>query len=618
MKNKLFVIVILFSAFSLFAADYADIVNKGLLFLKQGMTEEAIKTFESARDAQPSSSIAYYYLGESYYVIGKRDEALENYKKAVELEDSNPDYHYALAQLYIATDKTEQAIEELTKTIEIAPSSIKGRQAVKLRDEIRASLGSKEMTEKWARLEEEERKKKEEGKAVEITVDEGAMPPGFEGMMPGMEKQAEVKIPVEQLIKRVKYGTLTMRQGASVKMLGYDQSDLLKVAPDITALAVNDKDATVRKNMMTALGKTALPEGINTLLGIIKDKKELYDMRITALDGISTAKTQEISSALKAVLDGMVEDRKAAREEAKKNIEEITAKVDNLEAQKIKLNMEISEQEQKKFELQGKLDFSEMPHGFDGMPPGMARPQGAPSQLNVQEIKKLREEMRKIDDTLKNKREEVSKMECRRAELNQQKGRYESLLAMQEKKRTDITMPGATEPAVQNPEFMVPPEFMGLPGYAGAPGGFGEFPGYEQVSYVETDEEKNEVIFALKLMRAIGEMRDKTGLPVVNKGWEEYGIENERLYYLLTLARLGDFNGMENLIDRLGHDYPQPVQSEEINLRKGIIGIAGEYLLQNPDNRLRELIEFLSEEDVYPEIREAALSALSIAKTPAK
>ncbi len=613
MKNKLFVIVILFSAFSLFAADYADIVNKGLLFLKQGMTEEAIKTFESARDAQPSSSIAYYYLGESYYVIGKRNEALENYKKAVELEDSNPDYHYALAQLYIATDKTEQAIEELTKTIEIAPSSIKGRQAVKLRDEIRASLGSKELTEKWARLE-EERKKKEEGKAIEITVDEGAKPPGFEGMMPGMEQQAEVKIPVEQLVKRVKYGTLTMRQGASVTMLGYDQSDLLKVSPDITALAVNDKDARVRKNMMTALGKTALPEGINTLLGIIKDKKELYDMRITALDGISTAKTQEISSALKAVLDGMVEDRKAAREEAKKNIEEITVKVDNLEAQKIKLNMGISEQEQKKFELQRKLDFSEMPSEFGGMPPGMARPQGTPSQLNVQEIKKLREEMRKIDDVLKSKREEMAKAGFQLTELIQQKGRYEMLLASHQQKRSDIIMPGSAAEPMRAPEFDGPPDAP--PGFA--PPGMEGYPGYERPVYQETDEDKNEVIFALKLMRSIGEMRDKTGLPVVNKGWEEYGIENERLYYLLTLARLGDFNGMENLIDRLGHDYPQPVQSEEINLRKGIIGIAGEYLLQNPDNRLRELIEFLSEEDVYPEIREAALSALSIAKTPAK
>lgn len=616
MKNKLFVALILFAASSLFAADYADIVNKGLFFLNQGMAEEAIKTFESARDAQPASSLAYYYLGESYYVIGKRDEALENYKKAVEIEDSNPDYHYALAQLYIATNKTEQAVEELTKTIEIAPSSIKGRQAVKLRDEIRSSLGSKEMTEKWARLEEEERKRKEEGKTAEIPAAEGTMPPGFEGMMPGMEQQALVKIPVEQLIKRVKYGTLTLRQSASMTLLGYDQSDLVKVAADITGLVIGDKDAAVRKNMMTALGKTALPEGVNTLLGIIQDKKELYEMRITALDGISTARTQEISAALKTVLDGMVEDRKAAREEAKKNIQDITAKVDNLEAQRIKLNMEISEQEQKRFEIQGKLDYSEMPSEFGGMPPGMAPPQGAPSQLNVQEIKKLREDMRKIDDVLKNKRDEMAKAEQELADLTQQKGRYEMLLVSHQQRRTDITIPGSAAEPVRAPEFGGPP---GVPPGWGPPGMEGSYPGYEQQAvYQETDEDKNEVIFALKLMRAIGEMRDKTGLTVVNKGWEEYGVESERLYYLLALARLGDFNGMANLIDRLGHDYPQSMQSEEINLRKGIIGIAGEYLLRNQDNRLRELIEFLSEEDVYPEIRGAAESALSIAKTPAK
>ncbi|MBN1445951.1 MAG: tetratricopeptide repeat protein [Candidatus Omnitrophica bacterium] len=618
MKNKLFIIVILFAASSLFAADYADVVNKGLFFLKQGMAEEAIKSFESARDAQPSSSIAYYYLGEAYYIIGKRDEALDNYKKAVELEDSNPDYHYALAQLYIATNKTEQAMEELTKTIEIAPSSIKGRQAAKLRDEIRASLGSKEMTEKWARLEEEERKRKEEGKIEEIPPEEGLMPPGFEGMMPGMEGQIaeeEEKIPVEQLIKRVKYGTVTFRQDASAKMLGYDTADLSKVAEDITGLVMNDKDALVRKNMMTALGKTAMPEGVVTLLGIVKDKNERYEMRINALDSISSARTQEVSSVLKTVLDGMVEDRKAAREEAKKNIQEITTKAENLEAQKIKLNMEISEQEQKRFELQSKLDFSGMP--MDMLPPGATPPSmpGEPSGLNVQEIKKLREDMRKIDDTLKSKREEMIKAELQLAELLQQKGRYEMLLASHEQRRTDIAMPGSAAEPVRAPEFGGPP---------GAPPGWGQGPGmegypvYEQAVYQETDEDKNEVIFALKLIRAIGEIRDKTGLSAVNKGWEEYGVENERLYYLLTLARLGDFSGIQTLIERLGQDYPQTMQSEEINLRKGIIGIAGEYLIQNPDNRLRELIEFLSEEDVHPEIRGAASSALSIAKIPAK
>ncbi len=616
MKNlRLLAITILFAVSPLFAADYVEMVNSGLIFLKQGMAEEAIRSFEDARDIQPSSPITYYYLGEAYYMAGKNSDALDNYKKAIELEDSNPDYHYSLAQLYLSEGNTEQALEELTKTTEIAPSSIKGKQALRLKEKIQSSLGNKEMVEKWARLEEEGRKKKEEEKTAPAQQ-EGNMPPGFEGLMrPGEAevKQEEVKIPIEQLMKRVKYGTESVRQKSSAILMGYEQPELMKVATDITDLVVHDRNVTVRKNMIIALGKTATQEAADTLLGVIKDKNEKYDIKITVLDGLSDTKTEDVAATLRNVLKTMVEDRETARAEAKKNIQDITTKIDNLEAQKIKLNMDISEQRQKVSELQMKLQFTEMPMGGEVFTPGMqpTRASGSSATMNVQEIQKLRTEIRKIEDTIKGKETEIAKTDAQLADLMQQKGKYEMLLAKQEKKRTDISMPGRVEPVVQQPDFAGPPGMSGVrPDF---------FPGYAEVRYEETDEEKNEVVFALKLLRTIGEMRDTQALSTVKKGWDEYGIDTERIYYLLTLARLGDFSGMAALIERLGQDYPQDAQSGEIALRRGIIGMLGEYLIQNPDARLKELIEFLSEEDSYPEIRGAASGVLSsMAKTPVK
>ncbi|MCM8830544.1 MAG: hypothetical protein NC824_06070, partial [Candidatus Omnitrophica bacterium] len=170
----------------------------------------------------------------------------------------------------------------------------------------------------------------------------------------------------------------------------------------------------------------------------------------------------------------------------------------------------------------------------------------------------------------------------------------ESLLRARTQKSTDVTI-------------------VGRP--ASPPG----MPVVETPRYEETSEDKNEVIFALKLIRALGNMRDRQGLSVIKKGWDEYGVDSELIYYLLTLAQLGDFTGIQSLAQRLREDYPQSQLDTEIALRKSIIEVAGEYLAQKPDPKLQGLIEFLSEEGEHPEIKGAALSVLaSLTKAPGK
>jgi len=463
------------------------------------------------------------------------------------------------------------------------------------------------MVEKWIRLEEELKKKMELEKAKTVGTVEG-VPPEFAGMMPGeegeqKEKEKIERIPVEKVIKRVKFGTDTVRENSSASLMGYEQTELIKVSKDMIELIQNSKSA-VKKNLINAVGKVATPEATDALLEIIQDKDELFDIKIVALSSVKKVKTEKVSETLTNTLKTMVEKREKERAEAKKNIQEITTKIENLEANRIKLTMDINQEELKKNEIQQKLQFSELPPDFAMMPQGQTAPD-APKPLTVKEIQKLRADIQKIDDSIKKKREESVKAEMELSKLLQQKGKYEALLLEREKKITDVTISG-TETAVApppGPEFGVPP---GMEPYGP------EFGMAMPVRYEETDEDKNEVVFALQLIRAIGEMKDKKGLTSIRKGWDEYGIEDQKIYYLLALARLGDFNSIDTLVARLKKDYPQQQtqQWEEISLRKGIIEVMGEYIAQKPDNQLIGLIEFLSEESEHSEIRGAASSVL--------
>ncbi|MCM8778075.1 MAG: tetratricopeptide repeat protein [Candidatus Omnitrophica bacterium] len=601
--KKIFILMIIIDiSIPLFCADYTDFINEGQILLKQGKITESIKLFEKARDTKSSDPYAYYYLGEAFYAMGKKREAIDNYNKAIEIDNTNPDFHYSLAHLYISEGNYEEAIKLLDKVIELSPSSVTGKSAKRLKEEILIKQESKEMTQKWGKME-EELKKQKEVEEVKKTPTEG-LPTEFMGMYPEMKVgPQEEKIPVEQLVKKIKFGTQTARQRASTILLTYEQLELSKVVTDMIDIIKQSDEPIVRKNVILAVGKTGAPEGIDTILKIIQDKNELYDIKITALDSIFNIRTENITTALRNTLKLMVENREKERTEAQKNIKDITTKLETLEVQKITLNMQIQQEEQKRNEIMQKLQMSDIPSEF-GAPPGIGQPGGA-KPLSMQEIQKIRTELLKVEESINKKRGDLTKTEQQITELQQQKGRYESLLRARTQKSADINV-------VRSP---VPPQ--GIP--YGPPGPEFGMPVVETPRYEETSEDKNEVIFALKLIRALGTMRDRQGISVIKKGWEEYGVESELIYYLLSLAQLGDFTGIQSLAERLRQDYPQAQLDAEITLRKSIIEVAGEYLTQRPDQKLQGLIEFLSEEGEYPEIKGAASSVLaSLTKAPGK
>jgi tetratricopeptide (TPR) repeat protein len=594
-KNKVFVsLVIIFTIcpLMLFSADYQDTVNNGVILLKQGMVEEAIKAFKSAERTQPNSAEIYYYLGEAYYLAGDRTEALENYKKAVELQDLNPDYHYSIALLYLSEGKKDEAIKKLDRVVEIAPASITGRYAERLRGEIKNSLLNEEMVKKWYKIEEERRKQKEEEAKETVT-------PETEFGVP--EESAVKMLPVEQIVKRIKFGTETVRKNSSQQLTRYTQSELVKVSAEIISLFSKSKDVEIKRNLMITLGKVGTQESGNVLLKTVQNEEELFDTRIVALENIANIRTPEIIQTLRNTLKGLVEARETERAEARKNIQEITKKTDEMQAKKIALNLEMQQNNIKIQEIQNKIGMG----GY--MPPpdfNMPQQEGEeiPKPLTAEEILKLQIEERKLREDITKKNEEISKIDEELGELQIKKRRYENLLVRKGGGK-DITMPSRT----MQPEMYYGPG-MPVESYE-----------YMPVSVQETDEEKNEIVFALSLINALGEMRDKESLPVIRKAWKEYEVDSQKISYFLALARLSDYSNINALIERLKQDYPQADPGQEVKLRTGIIEIVGEYFAQRPDEELLGMIKYLSEEGEHPEIREAASKTVSaVVKPPAK
>lgn len=613
MKIKILILFLL-SCLLLSGKEFSDLLNEGVINLKIGNYDESIKILEEAKRISSENSDVYYYLGEAYFRKGDIQRAITNLEKAISLNSEKPSYYYTLALVYLSQNKNKEAKDLIDKLIKIAPLSIYAKEAENLKREIEIKDKNNEIVKKWEKLEIEEKKRLEEmKKAKEEKPQEGILP---EGMAPfGMEGEQTVKKqkkePIAKIIKRIKHGELDKRISSSKLLITYSSSEISSVINDIIEIIKKEKEPEIRRNLIIASGKVNNPEVVDTLLEIIKDERELFEIRIIALDTIGNLKTEKVINELRNTLSEMVSLKEKEREEAKRNIQEINQKIDDLTAKKITLTSETQDLNNKKSQIDNTLgttpEFAP-PEMAPGIPPGM--PQGGfggpPSfggkVLSEKEVKKLMEERRKLEEKIKQNNEEIEKINKQLEELNNKKRRYEELLALKERK-IDITGLGSSGAVVQVQETpTLSPEFPGGPGFI--PGEFG----YTQR---QTDEEKNEIIFAVKLMNILSDMRDKESLPVIKKAWKEFGVPGLKIYYYIALGKLGEYRNIDEMVERLKSNFPQGDIKEEIGIRKNIIEVLGDYLKENPDDEIKGLIEYIAEESEYPEIKNTAQKVIS-------
>jgi len=600
MKRIIF-ILFLFSSFLFSSDDFLNKVNIGLSYLKIKDYEKAINYFNQAKNLSPDNPVVYYYLGEAYFRKGDLKKAMKYYKEAVEREPRNPDFHYSLGYLYLAQNDRKKAIDEFNKVLKIAPQSFVGEKAKFIKEQIEKGLKEESLSNKWAKLEEEERRRiEEEKKKKEKESKQGQTKiPGEEGMfpgpgMPGMTEKKE-KIPIEKLIKRIKYGTKSVREKSAEKLPYYSSSEIGKVYKELMDMIEKEKNVEVEKNLIKGLGKVNKPEVGEFILSLIQNEKTSFEVKIVALESIGGIRTRNVMVVLRTTLDNMVKRREREREEAKKNIESINSQIDELQAEKITLGSEINKLQQDRNKINSKLQEGMMAVPPEAMGPVPGAPGGEIKILSREEVQKLQSQLKNIDKQIKSKRERLTEIEKKLNNLQEKRRRYQMLLA-RKGGEVKISMPAYRQQP--SPGMMPPgmgPEFM--PGYA---------------TQEKTTEEKNEIIFAMKLMIALGEMGDKDALPVIKKAWKEFGVSNYKIYYALTLAQLGDYSRIKLLLARLRQDYPQTQDKEaEIKLRTDIIKVLGQYLKINPDEEIIGLISYLSEEAQYPEVKKVASNVLT-------
>ncbi len=85
--------------------------------------EWAIKSWQQAKDLEPTNPVLSWRLGNNYLLAQKKEDAIKNYKEAMQLKADYLDAHMALAQVYESDNKIEEAVEVYKNAFNLGSSN---------------------------------------------------------------------------------------------------------------------------------------------------------------------------------------------------------------------------------------------------------------------------------------------------------------------------------------------------------------------------------------------------------------------------------------------------------------------------------------------------------------
>lgn len=97
---------------SVTTGNWVALNNLGLLYLKDGKVDEAIRLFRASITAKPTYSLAYLNLGAAYLATERYQQALEPLQWALRFDPYNPKVRYALGTVYHHLGEREKAMAE--------------------------------------------------------------------------------------------------------------------------------------------------------------------------------------------------------------------------------------------------------------------------------------------------------------------------------------------------------------------------------------------------------------------------------------------------------------------------------------------------------------------------
>ncbi len=107
-------------------ADVEAIIQKGQILTRQGRTDEAVLTLQSALKTQPDNPTLHYFLGLAYSQAGKPDDAEPELRKAVQLRPQAIEAQEALASLELNKREFADLRDSAETLIKLLPSSALG------------------------------------------------------------------------------------------------------------------------------------------------------------------------------------------------------------------------------------------------------------------------------------------------------------------------------------------------------------------------------------------------------------------------------------------------------------------------------------------------------------
>ncbi len=120
--------------------EYADALNmRGQILLKSARYQEAIVNFKKVLEVRPDELEALTWLAICYDDSNMLDEAITRYRDVIEVYPKYADLYYMLGMAYLKKHSYETAIETLKKALEINPGYLDAHRGIstaymKLRD----------------------------------------------------------------------------------------------------------------------------------------------------------------------------------------------------------------------------------------------------------------------------------------------------------------------------------------------------------------------------------------------------------------------------------------------------------------------------------------------------
>lgn len=95
----------------------------GMIALKRGQSEQALKHFQQTISLAADYALAYYFIGDIYLTGKKWLDAAEAYQRCAEINPADADPYIKLGQCYLALDQPTEAAAALRHALQIDPDN---------------------------------------------------------------------------------------------------------------------------------------------------------------------------------------------------------------------------------------------------------------------------------------------------------------------------------------------------------------------------------------------------------------------------------------------------------------------------------------------------------------